>query len=702
MSDRAERLYEEALALPPEARRAFVEDACGRDPELGEELMSLLETAEAADQFFTRLSEAVFSSSSSSGASEHGLTEQTVDPELPSGDVVGHYRIMSLIGKGGIGTVYRAHDTRLNRDVALKFLPLFVSAEPDAQERLLMEARAVAALDHPNVCSIHEIGESDDGRLFIAMPCYEGRTLKERQRDDPLSLDEAVATAIQITRALKAAHERGIIHRDVKPGNVMLASDGTVKLLDFGLAMVMDATLATSSSTRGTVAYMSPEQARSETLDERTDLWSLGVVLYELLAGVRPFRGPNAPAILRAILNDQPEPIAQYRPGIPAALTGIVDRLLQKEKANRYGSARDVLLELERFVSPGASRRSFVRRRPLVAGSALLLLILIATFAWRGLRNAAVVPGSAHGRAHPSIAVLPVVDLSADSSNRALASGVTEDLIATLASIPDLRLIASTSAARFKRGAMDVRTIADSLGVSNILDASLQKMGSRIRLRVRLIDGRDGTTRWSQSYDREFKETFAVQEEITRAVAAELELRFDRDRQFARHHPRNIAAYELYVRGSDPVLLRSQSGIWTAQDYFQQAIAADPSYAAAHAGLALTYVRRARNASDPGLPIPELFALANAEAMKAVALDDSLAEAHYTLGRVREAMLDFPSAEREIRRAIAIDPTRSIYRRSLSYVVAWFGRPEEELSEARRALETDPLNPYALAAVAGG
>lgn len=704
MSDQAERLFEQALALQPEVRAAFVEDASLHDPALREELMSLLQDAEAAGEFFDRLSEAVFSSSYSSGGEEN-LAAQPQDSELPEGDMAGHYRIASFIGRGGMGSVYRAYDTRLNRDVALKFLPSYLGAEPDAQERLLMEARAAAALDHPNVCSIHEIGETDDGRLFIAMPFYEGETLKKKLRRGPLSLEESVTTAIQIARGLNAASRRGIIHRDVKPGNVILGSDGTVRLLDFGLATVTDASLASSGITPGTVAYMSPEHARGQAVDPRTDLWSLGVVLYEMLAGVRPFQGANTYAILQAILHEDPVPISTHRTEIPGKLARILERLLQREPAKRYGSAAEVLADLERTIpsAPVSSQPSFLaRQRGLMRGSALVVLVLIGIVIWRGLRDEPGFPRSAAARSEPSIAVLPLTNLSSDSAESALATGMTDDLIATLVSAGGVRVIASTSVSGFKGRQMDVRKIADSLGVSNIIEGGFQKIGSRVRLQVRLVDGHDGTTRWSQSYDREFNETFAVQDEIARAVVGELVLRFDKDRQLVRHHTRNMAAYELYLRGSDPVLLRSQSGIWKAQEYFQQAIAADSAYAAAHAGLALVYVRRARNANDPGMPVPKLLALAEEEARKAVALDYALAEAHNALGRVLEARLEFPSAEAEIRRAIALDPSRSVYRRSLSYLMGWTGRPHEELAEARRALETDPLNPYTIGAVASG
>jgi TolB-like protein/Tfp pilus assembly protein PilF len=302
----------------------------------------------------------------------------------------------------------------------------------------------------------------------------------------------------------------------------------------------------------------------------------------------------------------------------------------------------------------------------------------------------------------PSIAVLPLANLSTDPRDAPLADRMTEELIASLARADNARVIASTSVTAFRGHKMDVRVIADSLGVSNILEGGFGKVGSRLRLDVRLVDRRDGSIRWSQTYDRAFKDIFSVEDEIAQAVVGELGLRFDKERQLLRHKTHSVAAYELYLRGWDPLLLRSQAGIWKAQEYFEQAVAVDSMYAAAHASLALMYVRRARTANDPGMPVPKLLALAEEAARKATTLDDSLAEGHYALAQVRETKLDLPSAEREIRRAIALDPTRSVYRRRLASIKSWSGRPEEEFVEARRALETDPLNPYAITAVASG
>lgn len=702
MTDRAERVFHEALGMAPEARIAFIDSECDGDDDVRAEVLSLLDDADAAEQFFGRLDQAVFLSPSPSGDADP--YPDSPDPEFREGEEVGHYRIDSLIGRGGMGAVFRAHDVRLNRDVALKFLPTHLSADADEQARLLAEARAAAVLDHPNVCTVHEVGETADGRLFISMPCYGGETLKQRLRERSMSQTDALAIAIQIARGLAAAHSRDIIHRDVKPANVILLPDGSVRLLDFGLAMVMNARTLRSGTTPGTVAYMSPDQIRGEPLDSSTDLWSLGIVLYEMLAGERPFTGVDRRAMVNAILHEEPEPLAHRCPGIDPALAAIVDRLLQKDSARRYNSASDVVADLENATRSHADspRVSFIRKhRAFLTMSMIIVIAVSGALGWRQTRDSTAFQVRAQ-RAHPSLAVLPLINLGSDSSDAALAAGITEDLIATLANAGDVKVIASTSVASLKRANMDARQIAESLHVENVLEGGLQRVGDKLRVQVRLINGQDGTTLWSQSYDRGFNEMFAVQDDIVRAVAAELQMRFDKDRQFTRHRTRNIQAYELYLRASDPVLLRSQAGVFKAQDFFLKAIAVDSNYAPAHAGLSLTYLRRARTASDPGMPVPKLLEMADNEARRAIMLDSTLAEAHYARGRLREATLDFAQAGASLRRAVELDPSRSVYWRSLAYLHAWSGRPEEELEKARRALETDPLNPYAIAAVASG
>ena len=390
--DQLEELYERALGLEPDARASFLRDACAGDTELEQELQSLLMHGRSAESLFANLAGAV---------------------SIPAaGTQVGPYRLVGVLGAGGMGTVYRAHDARLDRLVALKFLPPFMGTDPRAQQQFLVEARAAAALDHPNVCAIHEIGTAPDGRPFIAMACYEGETLRERLDQGAVPPAEAVAIATQIARGLGAAHARGIIHRDVKPGNIMLCADGTVRLLDFGLAKMADASMTAPGATPGTIAYMSPEQARGDSITRHTDLWSLGVVLYEMLAGTRPFRSGNDHAVLRAIQHDRPEPVRRRAVQVSPWLARIVDRLLQKQPEARYPSAEALLADLERS-SPVSGAGMMVRwlrnhRREAVAAAALAAVTLFVLSRAARQGGALAPTPEMTGAASPvSVAVLP-------------------------------------------------------------------------------------------------------------------------------------------------------------------------------------------------------------------------------------------------------------------------------------------------------
>jgi tetratricopeptide (TPR) repeat protein len=423
-----EGLYDRARMLDPDARRDFLETACRADPGLREEVTLLLAVAANAESFFERLSASVHPGSdlvreamlgSAAGRVQDGAAPGR-DPLV--GRTISQFRIISEIGRGGMGMVYRAHDTRLNRDVALKFLPPHLTAQVAAEEHLLAEARAAAALEHPNVCTIHDIHETDDGRPFIAMALCDGETLKARLRRRPLSLAESVGTVTQIARGLAAAHKRGIVHRDVKPGNVMLTADGTVKLLDFGLARVTDLTQTLPGAAQGTVAYMSPEQVRDDELDQRADLWSLGVVFHEMLTGVRPFRGGSDRAVLQAILYEDPEPVTRGRTDVPEALGRVVDRLLQKDPNARYGGATELLADLEGMgpsavrSGPGTSGRrraawTAVLRRPSarlrVLGITAVGVAVVLLVAFLSGRDTAGGSSTVATAAAPALAVLP-------------------------------------------------------------------------------------------------------------------------------------------------------------------------------------------------------------------------------------------------------------------------------------------------------
>ena len=467
MSERAEALFERARALSPEARAAFLEQACAGDDRLAGELRSLLEHAEPAEAFFAGLAETVAISA--------------------LGHRIGHYRLLGVLGSGGMGTVYRAHDGRLDRDVALKFLPSHLSAQPESRERLLVEARAAAALEHPNVCNVHEIGETSDGRLFIAMACYEGETLKARLDRGPLSPDEAISIGAQIARGLAAAHARGIIHRDVKPGNVMLCADGTVRLLDFGLAKLSDVTLTAPNVTPGTIAYMSPEQARADAVDARTDLWSLGVVLYEMLAGERPFLGGNDRAMIETILHQRPAPLRKRTPLTPEWVVRAVERLLEKEPERRYGSADELMRDLTSTsqAEGGSPRRRWrpALRPASLGGAGLLAAAGLLYFAWsEDASNASEVRGGAPAAASPpAIAVLP---FTVRGEGLAMwREGMVDLLSMGLDGAGGLRAIDSrTLLARWRESVGDgaVADLALALGVARRTQARYALVGSAV------------------------------------------------------------------------------------------------------------------------------------------------------------------------------------------------------------------------------
>jgi serine/threonine-protein kinase len=582
------------------------------------------------------------------------------------GQTISHYRILSKLGEGGMGVVYKAHDTKLGREVALKFLPGGLTGDPRARERFIYEAKAASGIDHPNICTIYEIDETDDHRIFIAMACYEGETLKQRIARGPLETGEILDVAIQIARGLARAHEAGIIHRDIKPANIIITTRGEVKIVDFGLSKLLGlAKLTRTGMTVGTAAYMSPEQARSEEIDQRTDIWSLGVVLYEMLTGLCPFRSEYEQALIYSILNEEPAPLGSLRPDIPEEMDQLVQKAMAKVPVERFRYAGELLAEL-----------SFLAKRREAESDRLLI-------------------GAA--KALPSIAVLAFTNLSADKENEYFSDGLAEDIIDALTQVPGLRVMARTSAFAFRGKEADVREIGARLNVEHILEGSVRRSGSRLRVTAQLVKASDGYHVWSQRFDREMTDVFAIQDEISQAIVEKLRLRLSGDRPLVKRYTENLAAYDLCLKARYDLRKMAREEREAGRRYCEQAIALDPSYAPAYIVLAESYLWDAFwGSTDPR----EAFSRAKSAALEALRLDDTIADAHTALGTVLgSGEFDWQGADHEFNRALELNPSSVAVRYDYAWCYAmWFlypqGRVEEALTEMQRALELDPLDPF--------
>jgi len=646
---------------------------------------------------------------------------------LPAGTRLGPYEIVNPIGSGGMGDVYRAHDTRLDRDVAVKVLPERVSRDAEARMRFEREAKAVAALTHPNILSIHDYG-STDLAAYSVTELLEGQTLRQRLLEGPIPWRKAAEISAAIADGLAAAHAKGIIHRDLKPENLFLTHDGRVKILDFGIAQLVreepeqqedlssmpTAPMKTDPhAVVGTAGYMAPEQLRGESIDATTDIFSLGCLLYEMVTGRPAFIRGTVIDSLSAILTDTPDVFTATERMIPYELARVITRCLEKNRSERFQSARDLAFALRAIGTSSAltfEAPSDVRRRKFVWGGIAIFAIVATLIAYfvvdsRPVSQSPSLRGSsATGRlgdsSTHSLAILPFINATGDKDAEYLSDGVTETLINTLAQVEGLRVMSRTSVFHYKDKAPNPVSVGRDLHVGSVVVGRIETAGDRLIVSAELIDANDNTLIWGNRYQTARADLFSVQQSIASEIARMLRLQLTgREQQILAKRPTtDPRAYELYLKGRFQWNKRNADGLYAAIERFNEAIEIDPQYALAYAGLADCY-----NLLDiwAGLPTNETFPRAKAAAQKALAIDDQLAEAHTSLAyAIHTYEWDWTTAEREYRRAIELNPNYATARQWYAEFLTANGRFDEAGAQGKKALELDPMSPIINAVVA--
>lgn len=708
--------------------------ACGSDESLRNEVMSLLASHEKDGSFID---------SPAYRAPAEILTNQQ---ELKPGKVISHYRIISTLGKGGMGEVYLAEDAKLHRRVAIKFLCGDSSFNEAANERLLREAQAAAKLDHPNICAVHEVAE-EDGRAYIVMAYVEGETLDVRMKRQRLELSDSLQIAAEVADAIAEAHAQGIIHRDIKPANVIITPRGQAKVMDFGLAQLQPigtgltveseaptaAFLTEPGAIIGTVPYMSPEQVQGQKLDARTDIFSFGVMVYEMLTGQKLFAAESPAGTISAILSKEPPPLTNYMPEVPAELERIVSKALIKELDERYQTAKDLLIDLRnlkrrleinaeikrtiphelRVVStscddatsttPSAAGVStaaaYAQHAPssveyIVSGLKRHKLLLISIAAITISVGAIAEYRRAHTAevAIESIAVLPFENQNRDAQMDYLSDGISEALINSLTELPKLRVIARTTTLRFKGKDVDAQQVGRELNVRSVLTGRVQQSGDNLTVQVDLIDATTGSELWGNGYERKASDVLSVKQDIARAVTDKLRLRLsgDEQRQLNRRDTTNADAYQFYLKGRYYWNKRSPEALKKAIEQFQEALDRDPGFALGYVGLADCYVAQEHYS---GIGSSETLPKARAAVDRALAIDDSLSEAHTTSASIYQRQWRWAETEDELKRAISLNPnypTAHHYYAYYFYIKRQFDDAKREIKQAH---ELDPLSP---------
>jgi serine/threonine-protein kinase len=692
-------LFHSAVERPPEERAAFLDEACRGEESLCREVKSLLASHERTENFI------------------ESPAFETVPELLISdgagaliGELIGHYLIERLIGVGGMGEVYLARDVQLGRKAALKLLPEHLTADEAQLSRFKTEARSASALNHPNILTVYEIG-TDGKRQFIAMEFIEGVTLRALLADRRMNLRTAVEIAVQVASALTAAHEAGVVHRDIKPENIMLRPDGYVKVLDFGIAKLTekeptseDHELATTAALQtrlglvlGTARSMSPEQARGQKVDARSDIWSLGVVLYEMVVGIPPFVGETPSDCIASILTKEPPPLSGVLPDVPPKLEAILQSALRKDRDERYQTTREMLADLRSLKSEvelaGPAPGGLIVRQMKRHKRGVLLVLAVGIVAAAAFAYSFFFFAPAPSPNEKSIAVLPFENLSEEKSNAYFTDGIQDEILTRLSKIADLKVISRTSTQRYKHTSQSPSQIAHQLGVANLLEGSVQKTNDQVRVNVQLIAAANDTHLWAETYDRKLTDIFAVESDIATTIAKTLQARLTGAEKtaIAEHPTANPEAYELYLKGRFFWNKRTAADLRKAIEYFNQALDKDPSYALAYAGLTDAYlVLNQYGAASPADSFPQAIAAAK----KAIELDDTLAEAHTSLAcSLAYYDFDFERSLQEFQRAIQLNPNYATAHHWLSNgVLSPLGQFESAIAEGKRAVELDPLS----------